>query len=1447
MKRNITARLLAALVSISVTLSGLPGAAASQEQFSWSDAALETLTFTAGTLADANGAPAQFQPGQTDYRLTLAPDEDAFCLIYTPVESAPSAAPTVEVDYGEGPMALGGGEASERIALGPGEQREITLRSTPANPEAAPAVYTVTAYRAQTAALWIADAPEPLPEGGALLRVRLRLPEGTRFHTLQTALGFDPAALQLCGADGVPSEAWWDCMRAPMCDDAPPENAFEPVLYTLDNTRGIAALQFGWAESNTGKTAYTAGTEEDVVTLFFRMARGAALNEAALHILTDSVRPQSGFAITEYSALAGGFVSAGSPKMAAFDRSAHEHALQKPGEAEGGRLILEPDRSAYYRGERVTVTAKAASGRAFSGWGGQAVINGEAVSPEGNPFAFILDGDADLSGLTAVFSKGGEELASGAALNTEAPYTGEYLMLMNEPYGASVTLGGSIERASIETADAANASVMGADTQGNTVLEYQETPEAAAAGAAVFSNEGGALAAGASYVIGDTTMLMTRNLSGQGAAWAPKEFRLAAVGQSVNLWFESGNPMQLTAAQFDELTDSFDESMAYLGRLGGCYDRNGNGRLDVLLYDIQDGYAGSGAYYQGMQSYAELYGGMGGRAAVGNNADVLHLDTYPSMGGDYTAPSLAGVEATMAHETQHLVLASRYSGDMENGMSLDALADELPGTWLNEGISMAVEHARFGRLDSRIETFNRSSAIPQGIVSLTDWGQTTDNYALSYLFMEYVLAQAGGDDFLQTLYRSYAGGEEAALMDALRQIPAFSELHSLAEVMERFYAALLLQEATGVYGFAGDPQFHGVAPRVRDALPYSLASGGVTYIALRGGTFTPEHTEHLRCLGVTPAKTELTLTIPQTEGGTVRRASEGTYALGDTVKLTAVPDDGYVFSHWSGGEHGTRNPLTVTMGADRTIFAVFEAREFVAASALLEGAVSVADSVLQAPCDGGYMTLTAGKTALSADTKLEVGAAIELTATPDAGKRFIGWRRLEAASPEAYSVESAPGTLLAQNPMQAQVRAGVRYQAVFAEAESADILRDMFVSVPGREDTAKLLPAGAAGAAHGFRADTHVYDLYLLPEETGFTLWAESSAAVRVEAADGAAEELAMQDGLGMAEITVREAESHITVTADGAAPYFVNIHRPAAAPAVTLRIDAGTAGQARLTADFSNVELGVVQFTLLATEGALTAPDAEIQLPFGSRAATVRVQKQPARQGMDRFLITLYPETAGETVDLGGESGVTLAAFACTGVLPEWSVSEQDATDAAAVNSITDARYLALYGRVAKASGAQLQGSLTAYDPGVPIYAQAYQWDGMAYVPYGARVEAVAAQTGTGLFTAPYCIAVPETARYRVVFSKAYHVDAVVESETGGDGIVTETIYLPYGDLDGDGATGLADRNLLVSVLYGNGNTADCDLDGDGKTTLADLNLLMQEKNYNKRLQTVAAELKGV
>lgn len=115
-----------------------------------------------------------------------------------------------------------------------------------------------------------------------------------------------------------------------------------------------------------------------------------------------------------------------------------------------------------------------------------------------------------------------------------------------------------------------------------------------------------------------------------------------------------------------------------------------------------------------------------------------------------------------------------------------------------------------------------------------------------------------------------------------------------------------------------------------------------------------------------------TLNVTAVNGTIVKNPNQPNYNQGTTVQLTATPNNGYIFSGWSGDASGTNNPLTVTMNSNKNITANFT---LIPASTYTLNATAINGSVTKNPNSPTYAS----------------GSIIQLTATPNTGYTFTSW------------------------------------------------------------------------------------------------------------------------------------------------------------------------------------------------------------------------------------------------------------------------------------------------------------------------------------------------------------------------------------------------------------------------------------------------------------------------
>lgn len=95
------------------------------------------------------------------------------------------------------------------------------------------------------------------------------------------------------------------------------------------------------------------------------------------------------------------------------------------------------------------------------------------------------------------------------------------------------------------------------------------------------------------------------------------------------------------------------------------------------------------------------------------------------------------------------------------------------------------------------------------------------------------------------------------------------------------------------------------------------------------------------------------------------------YPYQTSVQLTAVPDEGWVFTGWSGDLQGTENPTVISITSEKNVTATFERQNF-ELTVNVEGEGEVIEEVITS-------------------RSLPYQTTIRLTAVPEEGWRFDGW------------------------------------------------------------------------------------------------------------------------------------------------------------------------------------------------------------------------------------------------------------------------------------------------------------------------------------------------------------------------------------------------------------------------------------------------------------------------
>jgi uncharacterized protein (TIGR02145 family)/uncharacterized repeat protein (TIGR02543 family) len=194
---------------------------------------------------------------------------------------------------------------------------------------------------------------------------------------------------------------------------------------------------------------------------------------------------------------------------------------------------------------------------------------------------------------------------------------------------------------------------------------------------------------------------------------------------------------------------------------------------------------------------------------------------------------------------------------------------------------------------------------------------------------------------------------------------------------------------------AGNPAAGGMVSRNPDLTSYAAGTEvtvtatpaeGYTFVNWSGASTSTNHEIELTInnnLTLTanfeltpPDSYPLEIVINPAGSGTVSRdPNEEIYQHGTEVTVTAAPNQGYVFTGWSGASISEEREITVTMNNPQTLTANFQL-------------ISVAHytlTVAGSPAAGGMVSRSPDLTSYAAGTEVTV------TAVPAEGYRFINW------------------------------------------------------------------------------------------------------------------------------------------------------------------------------------------------------------------------------------------------------------------------------------------------------------------------------------------------------------------------------------------------------------------------------------------------------------------------
>ncbi|MBO4878851.1 MAG: Ig-like domain-containing protein [Clostridia bacterium] len=354
------------------------------------------------------------------------------------------------------------------------------------------------------------------------------------------------------------------------------------------------------------------------------------------------------------------------------------------------------------------------------------------------------------------------------------------------------------------------------------------------------------------------------------------QFKVLAKGDHCYIWTPTSTasnvwPLDSIDPTFADICAAeFDSKFELMQSSFGNHDNGsqGDGRLNILYYNIDDGWQPGEGYVAGFFSASDLYN---------NNMPCLNIDTYPGV--YYTKPDgevIIRIEDTFnttVHEYQHLINYSEcgYADSWVNEM-MSAAAEEIcyPGSSVVPRIQ-SWENYRFSTNDDWLNPPAEHEYVSDWSLhngySMYDWSNylaMNDRlalYAQVSLFAQYIFTQYGNTTYRQLLGQMATGKE---FPQAFQTVTG----QNTSEFVQNFRIALTANTSAelydGVYGFVPqegyDPaNYHDVpnpynllAPVVFTGTSAQIKGGGAITVKPVDGVFFPPSgaSSNLRYFGI---------------------------------------------------------------------------------------------------------------------------------------------------------------------------------------------------------------------------------------------------------------------------------------------------------------------------------------------------------------------------------------------------------------------------------------------------------------------------------------------------------------------------------------------------------------------------------------------------------------------
>jgi hypothetical protein len=288
---------------------------------------------------------------------------------------------------------------------------------------------------------------------------------------------------------------------------------------------------------------------------------------------------------------------------------------------------------------------------------------------------------------------------------------------------------------------------------------------------------------------------------------------LLAESKNCKVWAEKGSGVSVATA--NSMAKAYEDAILpkMLDTFGVTYDfkyqeqvvahntmeladwyGDGDGKLSILLLDIQDGYE-PGVNDSYVAGYFDGRNFVKGQNS--NSCDMIYIDTKPGR------PGTMDSNATFAHEMQHMM----------NFVTSQVARPYLLDLWVDEGLSSAAEWLiRGSHSEGKWANYNQDiSGLIQKGNNFFVWGNREnenqyallDDYSTVYLFFQWLRLQAGTSDIYSDIITSGDYDFKAVTNAANMYMPG-ENYNDWGTLLKTWLAANYINAPGGPFGYKND-------------------------------------------------------------------------------------------------------------------------------------------------------------------------------------------------------------------------------------------------------------------------------------------------------------------------------------------------------------------------------------------------------------------------------------------------------------------------------------------------------------------------------------------------------------------------------------------------------------------------------------------------------------------